>query len=85
MMSYPAGLLGPIVPDKPVKFRDPSLNRSREIPSEAVGGGIFDRFFKFDNCQPEVARRVTSYPVWLLTRLVCRSRVKFGDSRSNSS
>ena len=28
-----------------VKFRDPCLNRSREITHEAVRGGIFDSFF----------------------------------------
>ena len=32
----------PIVPNKCVKFRDPCTNRSREIPPEAVGGGVFD-------------------------------------------
>ena len=37
-----SGILGPIVLDKCVKFRDPSLNRSQEIPHEATGGGIFD-------------------------------------------
>ena len=40
--------MGPIVFDKSVKFRDPSLSRSREIreiPLEAVGCGIFDSFF----------------------------------------
>ena len=35
----------PIVHDKPVKFRDPHLNRAREIPPEAVGRGIFDGIF----------------------------------------
>ena len=35
-----------IVRDKFVKFRDPGLNRSWEIPPEAVEGGIFDRFLK---------------------------------------
>ena len=35
----------PIVPDKHAKFGDPRINRSREILSEAVGGGIFDGFF----------------------------------------
>ena len=34
----------PIVLDKRVKLRDPILNRSREIPPEAVGVGIFDSF-----------------------------------------
>ena len=37
--------VGPIVLDKLAKFRGPSLNRSPEIPPEAVGGGIFDSFF----------------------------------------
>ena len=32
--------VGPAVPDKHVKFGD-----SREIPPEAVGGGIVDGFF----------------------------------------
>ena len=36
----------PIVLDKRVKFRDPQLNRYREIPPEAVGGGIFEVFFR---------------------------------------
>ena len=36
----------PIVRDPPVKFRDLRWNCSREIPPEAVGGGIFDCFFK---------------------------------------
>ena len=55
--------VGSIVHDKPVKFRDPSLNRSREIPPEAFGGCIFDRFstsITANRTQP-----VTSYPVWL--------------------
>ena len=30
--------------DKRVKFRDPRLNHFREIPPQAVGGGIFERF-----------------------------------------
>ena len=38
--------VGPIVRDKLVKFRDLCLNRSLEIPPEAVGGGIFERFLK---------------------------------------
>ena len=37
--------VGPIVLDECVKFHGPSLNRSNEIPPEAVGGGIFDKFF----------------------------------------
>ena len=31
----------PIAIDKCVKCRDPCLNRTQEIPPEAVGGGIF--------------------------------------------
>ena len=34
----------PVVLDKHLKFHDPSLNRSREIPPVAVGGSIFDCF-----------------------------------------
>ena len=34
-----------LVPDKYVKFRNLRFNRSREIPPEAIGGGIFDSFF----------------------------------------
>ena len=37
--------VGPIVPDKRVKFRDPHLNCSGEIQTKAVGGSIFGRFF----------------------------------------
>ena len=33
--------MGPVVLDKHVKFHDPGLNRSREIPPEALGCGIF--------------------------------------------
>ena len=39
--------VGLIVLDKCMKFRGSSLNRSREMPPEAVGGGIFDSFFAF--------------------------------------
>ena len=48
--------VGPSICDSPVKFRYPLLNRSREIPSEVVSDGIFDRFLNFDHRQPEVAR-----------------------------
>ena len=43
--------VGPIVLDKPVKFCGPTLNRSREIPPEAVRGGIFDSFFAITSGQ----------------------------------
>ena len=35
-----------IVPDKLVEFRDPRLNRSREIKPNAAGGDIFDGLFR---------------------------------------
>ena len=46
---------GPIVPDKHVKFGDPRLNLSQEIPPEAVGGGIFYVCFR-DNFPPGVVK-----------------------------
>ena len=49
-----------IVNDKHEKFCDLRLNRSRQIPPEAIGGGIFDRFINFNNCQPEVSSDVMS-------------------------
>ena len=33
---------GPLVLEKTVKYDDPSLNRSREIPPDAVGYGILE-------------------------------------------
>ena len=41
--------VGPIVRDTTVKFRDPRLNRSRQIPPEAVRDGIFEHLKKFRN------------------------------------
>ena len=38
-------ILRSVVPDKGVKFGDPRLNCSLEIPPEAVLGGIFYGFF----------------------------------------
>ena len=49
----------PIVLDKCVKFCDPCLNRSREIPPEAVGGSIFDSFYR-DNFRLEAVSDVIS-------------------------
>ena len=43
--------------DKGVKFRD-SLNRSPEIPREAVEGGIFERFSGY--FRPKVVSEVMS-------------------------
>ena len=42
-----------------VKFGDPRLNRSREIPPEAVGGGIFDGFLR-DNFRQEITSDIIS-------------------------
>ena len=42
--SFSGEIMRAIVLDKFVKFRDPCLNRSREIQPEAVGIGIFDSF-----------------------------------------
>ena len=47
-----------IVLEKFVKCGHPRLNRSREIPLEAVGSGIFDSFCY--NFQPEVDSDVIS-------------------------
>ena len=47
--------VGPIVPD----FRDPCMHNSREIPPEAVGGGIIDSCFP-DNFRPEAGGDVIS-------------------------
>ena len=46
------GFVGPVVLDKCVKFHDPSLKRSQEILTEAVGGWNFDCFFTY-NFRPE--------------------------------
>ena len=48
------------VPDKYVKFHGRRLNRSREIPPNAVGCGIYDRFLNFDKCQREIVSDVIS-------------------------
>ena len=39
----------PVLLDKRVKFHDNSLNRSSEIPPEAVGGGIFGCYAKHNS------------------------------------
>ena len=36
--------MGSIVPDKPVKFRDPHSKGSQEIPTDTVKGSIFTFF-----------------------------------------
>ena len=69
----------PAVLDKRVKFHDLSLNRSREIPPEAVRGGIFDVFTY--NFQPEVYKdEISGISV---DNVGIAVHIKFGDSRSN--
>ena len=55
----PGAFVGLAIPDKAVRCLDRRLNRSREIPREAVGGGIFDGFFR-DDFRPEVVSDVIS-------------------------
>ena len=51
------GFVGPVVPDNCMKFGDPRLNLSLEIPPQAAFSTVF---FNFDNCQKEVVSDVTS-------------------------
>ena len=71
--------MGPLVLDKRVKFHDPRLNRSREIPLEAVGGGVFDCFTY--NFRPEVDNDVISGMA--VNNVGMDVSVDFGDSSSN--
>ena len=74
--------MGPIVRDTPVILYDPRLNRSREISSETVGGGIFNHYSNFHKCLPEVAGEVIS---GVAVELVgADASAKCGDSRLNS-
>ena len=69
----------PVALDESVKLHDPSLNRSPEIPTEAVGGDIFDCFLY--NFRHEVDNDVISgVAIDNVGVDVC---AKFGDSRSN--
>ena len=54
--------VGPLVVDMRAKPGDPSLSCSREIPSEAVRGGIFDSFSPATSDRKSI---MTSYPVEL--------------------
>ena len=72
----------PMYPDQPEKNPDPRLSRCREIPPEAVGGGIFDGFF-LDNFRPEVDSQVISGLIVDPTGM--KVPVKLGDSRLNRS
>ena len=80
--SYPAYCEWPIVLDKHVKFRDPCLNRSREIPPEAVADGILRQFFH-NNFRLEVVTDVLSGVA--VDHVGVDILVKIGDSRSNGS
>ena len=71
----------PIILDKNVKFCDPSLNHSQETPPEAVGGGIFDSFFRY-NFRLQVDNDVIYGAA--VDNIGVDVHVKFGDSRSNS-
>ena len=72
-------VVGPVVVRKIVKFHDPILNDSPEIPPEAVVSGIFDRFLY--NFRPDVVDDVmSSVAIDNVGVNVC---VKFGDSSSN--
>ena len=71
--------MGPFVLDKRVKLDDPSFNRSREIPPEAVGGSIFYCFPY--NFQTEVDNDVISGTA--VDNVGVDVAIKFGDSRSN--
>ena len=82
MVSYPASLWGWLPSDKAVKFRDQRLNRSGDIRPVAIGGGIFDRFFR-NNFRPEVASDVISGVV--VDQMSVYVRVKFGDSSFSQS
>ena len=70
----------PIVLEKCVKFRDPCLNCSWEIPTEA-SEAVFSTVFFCYNCRPEVDNDVISDVA--VDNVSMDVRVKFGDSRSN--
>ena len=74
--------VGSVVPNNHVKFGDPRLNRSREMPPEAVGGGIFDGFFRC-SFRPEVVNDIIS--VANVVQVGMDVPVKLGDSGSNGS
>ena len=73
----------PIVSDKCVEFGDPRLNRSREIPPKAVGGGIFHHGFFRDNFQSDAASDVISDVI--AQQVGVHVFVKFDDSSSKRS
>ena len=50
--------MGPLVLDKRVKFHDPGLNHSREMPPKAARGSVFDCFPLY--FRPEVDNDIIS-------------------------
>ena len=71
--------MGPFVLDKHVKFDDASVNRSRKIPPEAVGG-VFETVFPYNVRSETVNDVITGTAVDNVSTDV---PIKFGDSRSN--
>ena len=68
--------VGAVVPDNRVKFGDPRLNSSGEIPPKAVWGGIVDGFFHC-SFRPEGASDVISSAT--VGQVGVDVTVKFGD------
>ena len=73
--------VGPLVLEKRVKFHDPSLSPSYEIPPEAVRGGKIDGFSCINNFRPEIDNDVISSVS--VNNVGMDGPLKFGDSRSN--
>ena len=73
--------MGPVVLNKCVKFNEPSFNRSRKIPPEAVGGGIFDCLSSTTSDWKQINDVISGVAVDNVGMDVC---VKFVDSRSNA-
>ena len=80
--------VGPVIPDNSVKFGDPLINLSPEIPPEAIWDGIFDGFFRC-SFRLEVVTDVISCAnvgqVGMAVLLKLLMPVKFGDTSSNGS
>ena len=70
--------VGPIVPDEPVKFRNPCLNNCWENAPQATGNSIFENFFRC-NFRSEVDGEVISRVP--LEDVGVDVFVKVGDSR----
>ena len=74
--------VGPVVPDNRMKFGDPRLSLSQEIPPEAILCGILDSFF-CGNFRPEVLSDVTSGAG--IVQVGMDEPAKFDDSSPNGS